>query len=166
MKQRSLFAFCLILAIAAVAAAQSKSVTNADLERFRQERVKSERDYSENYERMGLPSPSELQGRRERDRIETAKLSAELRAARLERERLDAERQAAEQRATVLYQSNPRFTQPNTEIFGYYWYGGRRWPIYTDRGRRPAGQEGYFAGGQFWPTGTRIRTRSAWLPMR
>ena len=163
MKQRSLFVFCLILAAAVVTVAQSKSVTNADLEKYRQERVKAERDYRENYEKLGLPSPDELQKRREKDRIETEKLSAELRSARLERERLDAERQAAERRAAIYYQSDLRFTQPYTELGGYYWYGGRRWPIYTNRGPRPVVQEGYFAGGQFWPTGTRIRTGATWL---
>ena len=59
----------LILALSSAAIAQTKTVTNSDLEKFRQKRLQSERQYRENYERLGFPSPEEL----ERKRIEDEK---------------------------------------------------------------------------------------------
>src|SRR6188768_164831 len=98
MTQRSLLIFCLILGVAGIAAAQT--VTNMDLDKYRQERLSAERDYQNNYERMGFPSPAELEKQRVENRVETEKLSAKLRAERLEQERLDAYRQAELIRAT------------------------------------------------------------------
>jgi len=131
------------------AAGQSRSVTNADLERFRQARLKAEADYRENYAKWGFPSPEELDRRREESRVETEKLAEQLRAERLERERLAMEREANEAAARSLYlnQSNG-VDYPYESPFFFSSGGGGRF------GRRSLRntQTGYFAGGQFWPT--------------
>ncbi len=49
-----------IAATAISSMAQNKTVTNADLEKYRQARLAAEREYRENYERLGMPSPTEL----------------------------------------------------------------------------------------------------------
>src|SRR5688500_3292555 len=99
MKQRTLFAFCVILGCSGFVTGQSRTVTNADLEKYRQERLKNERDYLESYKSLGLPAPEELERRREQSRLENIELSARLRTERLERERIDAERAASEWRS-------------------------------------------------------------------
>lgn len=70
---------------------QSKVVTNADLEKYRQKRLQDEKDYSENYTKMGFPSPQELQNHFEKSKTERDALSARLANERLERERIEAE---------------------------------------------------------------------------
>jgi len=153
MKQRSLFVFCLIFfGLAGFASAQS--VTNADLEKYRQERLNAERNLRENYAALGFSSPEELERRREQSRIETEQLSAKLRAERLERERLEAQR-AADSRAAAVYQSYSQFSDQQYAQPGYYWSYGRRYrsPARHNQYQQP----GYFAGGQFWPTGPATR---------
>ncbi|HMS40609.1 MAG TPA: hypothetical protein PKE69_10305 [Pyrinomonadaceae bacterium] len=44
--------FILILTFTASAFAQTKTITNADLEKYRQKRLAAEKDYAENYERL------------------------------------------------------------------------------------------------------------------
>jgi hypothetical protein len=164
MKQRSLFIFCLILVSAAAAASQT--VTNADLEKYREQRLSAERDYQENYARLGFPSPEELDRRREESIKQTEELSAKLRAERLERERVDAYRELETMRA-AQYNRQLLAEQP-TYSFGDYpgyltygGYGGFGYGGIRRRHRvRHHGQAGYYGGGQFWPTGT-VRPRSA-----
>ncbi len=163
MKQRSLFIFCLIVGLAGFADSQTKAVTNSDLEKYRQERLKGEREYRENYARLGLPSPEELERRREQSRIEAAQLSAKLRAERLERERIEAERQTYERRAASEHTYDwaapaPRYYEP--PYFYSYFYPQRR------RLRTAFTQPGYFAGGQFWPTGPRTKPRPMFIRPR
>ena len=150
---------CFILATAVSLAAQSKIVTNADLEKYDRERLKNERDYRENYAKLGLPSPEDLERRREQSRIETEQLSAKLRTARLEIERIEAQREVNEQ-VTRVYQSQSQFaSQP--QFYGepfYFWSNGRRYGRSVVR-QSYYQQPGYFAGGQFWPTGSRTQSQ-------
>ncbi|HLM02627.1 MAG TPA: hypothetical protein VK400_16355 [Pyrinomonadaceae bacterium] len=73
MKERILLILSLILVLTATpgfVSAQTratKTVTNADLEKFRQKRLEAEADYRANYEKLGMPSPEELE-RREAER--------------------------------------------------------------------------------------------------
>lgn len=72
----------LILAAAAAAGAQTRTVTNADLEKFRQERLRAEDDYRRNYARRGMPSPEEAERINAEKRRELEELSARLRSQR------------------------------------------------------------------------------------
>lgn len=147
----------LILVTAVSFSAQSKVVTNESLETYRQQRLKAEREYRESYEKLGLPSPDELEKRREQSRLETEELSAKLRAENLERERIAAEREAFARTNFHIYptgQANGR-TQRNQTT--YLWSYNRRQILPV---RRNAYQQpGYFAGGQFWPTGGRTKSQ-------
>lgn len=163
MKQRSLFAFCIILLLAGFAAAQSRTVTNADLEKYREARLNNEREYRENYERLGLPSPEEIDRRREQSSRVTQELSSKLRAERLESERIDAQRQTNERLALSSYGfGHTRVTHESYQLPYYYSYG-----IPTRRRSRSGyTQPGYFAGGQFWPTGPSTKPRPMFIRVR
>ena len=97
--RKSLFLILFGLAFVPFAAvAQTRTVTNADLEKFRSERLEAEREYRQNYERLGLPSPEELERRRVESARERDELSARLRAERIQREQFAAmAAQAAEE---------------------------------------------------------------------
>ena len=158
MRFRIAILMCFIFAAATSLAAQTRrSVTNADLEKYKQARLGAEREYRENYERLGLPSPEELELRRRRDRAETEALAERLRSDRISQERIQAEREASEQTAAVyarsLQQQNAgQYYQPGyLNDPGYFWSYGRRYQY--PRGQNYYQQPGYFAGGQFWPTG-------------
>ena len=86
MKKRLLFILCLSFIAAGSSFAQTRTVTNRDLEKFRQKRVEAERQYRENYEKLGFPSPEELERRREQNRYETEETLLRQREERLETE--------------------------------------------------------------------------------
>jgi hypothetical protein len=91
MKRQILLLVSLIFSVAAINFAQTKTVTNSDLEKFRQKRLEAERDYRENYAKLGFPSPQELEKQIAEDRRRLEELSARLQSERLERESLDAQ---------------------------------------------------------------------------
>lgn len=124
MKKQILLFAGFIFIFSSVASAQRKTVTNADLEKFRQKRVQSEQEYRENYQKLGLPSPEELDKRREQNNKALAELSARLGKERLERE----EQQQEEEYRRAQYDLYLRgyATQYNQSAFngnGYYPFG-------------------------------------------
>jgi hypothetical protein len=154
MIQRPLFVFCLIFIFAGLSSAQ-RSITNSDLEKYKQSRLQADKDYRENYQRLGLPSPEELERRRDASRLESAQLYDKLRAERLEAEKLRAIQAAAN---AQLSSSSPQFIPygiPYNDP-GYVFYSVGRFSR-LNRGRGIG--QGYFAGGQFWPTGPRTALR-------
>jgi hypothetical protein len=105
-----------------------RTVTNADLEKYRQARVKAEEDYRQNYERLGRPSPEELERREaERQKSLTAyslqlqeqrrqnEYSYQTRAGVLRSEIASVEAQIAYLSSQTNYQSN----QNTYYSFGY-----------------------------------------------
>jgi hypothetical protein len=124
MKRNWLFFVILIVGLAGSAAAQTRTVTNADLEKFRAARVKAEQDYRENYAKWGMPSPEELERQRLQSAKDLSENAARLRAARLEEERIEAERQ---QRAYYNY-VQPRYAPApgyySPYVQNYLPYGG------------------------------------------
>ena len=173
MKVRSLFIFILILSSAVLVSSQT--VTNVDLERYRQERLRAEREYRENYERLGLPSPEELDRQREESIRQTEELSAQLRAEELERERIEAYRQV-ELARSIQYNRQLQAEQefgdyrayPGFVSFGGY--GGIAVGHRGFRGRhrknfRHRPRSAYYAGGHSWPAGT-VRLRPVRIPRR
>ncbi len=99
MKKRLWFILVFSLIAIGSASAQTRTVTNGDLEKYRQKRITAERDLRENYERLGFPSPAELERQIEQNRVERSELAARLRAENLEREKFNLERQRAETEA-------------------------------------------------------------------
>jgi hypothetical protein len=63
MKKQITLIFSLIFVTASLAAAQTarRTITNNDLEKYRQARVQAEADYRANYKKLGMPSPEELE---------------------------------------------------------------------------------------------------------
>jgi len=78
MKIRSLFLVFIFVASAMLVSAQRRTVTNADLERYRHDRVQAQADLRENYDRLGFPPPDEIARRNEKSRREMLELSAKL----------------------------------------------------------------------------------------
>ena len=126
MKMRIVFLICFSLAAVILTPAQGRTVTNADLEKYAQERIKAERNLRENYARLGFSSPEERERRNAADAKERAELAARLRQERLERERTAAEVeqlrvQQARYDAYIRSLSYGRQTQDNYS--GYLDYG-------------------------------------------
>lgn len=113
--------FGLIISLAAISVAQVRTITNATLERYQQKRLAAERDYRDNYERMGFPSPEELERQREADLAAKLELADQLRQARLEKERLELER-----RGLDLEQARLETDLEVSEYGGFYggYFGG------------------------------------------
>ncbi|MEZ5429213.1 MAG: hypothetical protein R2747_23400 [Pyrinomonadaceae bacterium] len=159
MKRQLLFILGSIFITAGLASAQTakKTVTNSDLEKFRQKRLQAERDLRENYARLGFPSPEEMERRRAEADAEREKLAEKLRQERLEREqiRLESEYlQAQQNEGSVVYVQNPATGLYYPQVYSsgaYYAYPNGRNFYFTRRHRR---SNGVFlpGGGFFGPT--------------
>ncbi|MFM9904854.1 MAG: hypothetical protein ACKVQJ_09830 [Pyrinomonadaceae bacterium] len=159
MKMRCLFFVFIIITAAGSALAQGKTVTNDDLSKYKQERVKAEAELRNNYAKLGFPSPEERERRNAESAKESVELSARLRNERLERERIDAQNAANAQYYAALLRA---VQQQNTvEHYSPSYFGGyyNSWWRPRPIGRVVYQQPGYFAGGQFWPTGPRTQPR-------
>lgn len=129
--RKAAFILGLVGSLAVVGYGQARStVDNFALEKFKQQRLAAERDYRENYERLGFPSPEELDRQRDADMAARLELAQQLRQARLERERLDLERRGMDLEAARLNaeieanQSNGFYGGTYYGGFGYGGYGG------------------------------------------
>lgn len=159
MKKRLWFILCLIFVTANLAVAQTKTVTNANLEKHRQKRLEAERDYRENYERLGFPSPEELDRQLEQDRRERSELSQRLREEKLERERMQREDRyrwaeleilrsnANQNNQGAYYGNNYPFTN-----FGFYPFYSYPTGYFYNHNNRFRGRRGFFRGGNFYDT--------------
>jgi len=116
--------------LASTAAAQS-TITNADLEKYRQKRLAAERELREDYERLGFPSPEELEAKRIADAKEREELAARLASERIAREQAEAQLRANDLDGVVIV--NEQNAGGGSTIYGYayptryrpYWRGGR-----------------------------------------
>ena len=153
MIQRPFFVFCLIFLFAGFLSAQ-RTVTNADLEKYKQTRLQADKDYRDNYHRLGLPSPEELEKRREASRAETERLYDKLRAERIEAAKLAAMQAAATAHLAAAPQFIP-FGIPYSDPAYVFYSSGRFSRFNRNRGI----SQGYVAGGQFWSTGPRTFPR-------
>jgi hypothetical protein len=86
MKRRILLILSLILVSAYLCLAQSsrRTITNDDLDKYRQTRLKAEADYRANYKNWGMPSPEELAIQEERRQARLADEAAAYRAEKLQ----------------------------------------------------------------------------------
>lgn len=161
MRKKLLFCFCIPLLIVTAASAQGRQITNLDLEKYRVTRVAADKELRENYEKLGFPSPTELERRREKSRVETEELAAKLRTDRIEQERLDTQREVASSRVIVYNRDIVR--QNDWHLSNGYYYSR-----YVNRFPRPRtqGQPGYFAGGQFWTTGPATKPQPLFIRPR
>ena len=119
------FAVCL----AGTGFAQTKTITNADLEKFRLKRLAAEKELRENYEKLGFPSPEELERQNEQSARDLSERSDRYRRLNLERERIARESRDSE---TVYYPAQNGgwyYTSGYAPAYRYnYGYGYRRYP--------------------------------------
>jgi hypothetical protein len=148
------FLFLCVFAISTVAAfAQTRTITNFELEKYRQQRVQAEKDLRENYEKLGFSSPEERAKRDEAERLENQQLAERLERERLEREMAEAAaKRAAANAQQTFYQSEPVYPEYGGGFF--YSSPGRNRFRGGFRQRLPSG---YFAGGAFWPSPSPVR---------
>lgn len=138
MKKAALI-FGLVFSITAIGTAQVRTVDNFTLQKFQQQRLAAERDYRDNYARLGFPSPEELDRQRDADMAARVQLSDQLRKARLEKERLELERWNLGVQAAGQLHNSVIEVEPAASYGGYFdSYGG----YYS--GRRYSRHSGYF----------------------
>lgn len=134
MRIRGLGVLGLVFMFAYAGFAQTKTVTNLDLEKYKQARLNAERDLRENYKELGFPSPEQLEKQKEQSRKDLSLLSQRLREERLAREALQMENEdrviysdSVNDRADFIdYQQYFGATYSNR---GHYWnrvYNNRR----------------------------------------
>jgi len=92
------FSIALLISVFAGVSFAQRTVTNEDLEQYKQKRLMAEQDYRLNHAKMGFPSPEELQRQLDQKRTETFALSERMRQERMqaelvaiEHERVDVE---------------------------------------------------------------------------
>jgi hypothetical protein len=171
--------FCVLVSFVLTASAQwaIRTVTNADLEKYAQERIEADKQYRQNYASRGMLSPEEVQARADDRMNQTIELANKIRSDDLERRRLDLAaqaqilearrldaREAAEQSTAVVYYPNPYngYGGYNGYIlggegYGYYsggygYYGNRRYGRHYRGGFPVLGSGGYVSGGNLWPS--------------
>ncbi len=131
MKKRAIFVLALVFGISSFAFAQSKTVTNATLEKFRQKRLQAEWDLRQNYREMGFPSPEEMERQDEESRIRRSELSQKLREERLARESMQMERERLNLERQYIQMNNGQdnsvpannYPYPNPSFVDYGQYG-------------------------------------------
>lgn len=143
MKKAALI-FGFVFSVVVVGAGQTRTVTNSSLQKFQEKRLAAERNYRENYARLGLPSPEELDRQRDLDMAARIELAEQLRRARLEKERLELERRSLDLEAAALTNEAEDVDDPGIYYGGYIGgYGG----FYS--GERFGRRRGFFQNRRF-----------------
>lgn len=163
-KELSVFLSCLLLSGAVFA--QTTTVSNSDLTKFRDRRIAAEKEYRENYQRLGMPSPEEI----ETDRVAYINNTQEM-SARLRKEQ--AERYAALAYESYQRQSNQSYRLISGPVRfisyngGYYTNGGHYYPYREPRWRGQQQIRWRAAGGFiFYEPGGRPSTIWSPAPVR
>lgn len=123
----SLGVFAGLCCLVGSAAAQTRTVTNADLAKFREKRLQAEKELDEHYAKMGL-TRADVERRDAEDAKEREELALKLRAARLERERVEYEARAREAAAAAARRQEVVIApEPYYSGLGGYIFYGNRW---------------------------------------
>jgi hypothetical protein len=111
----------------------AKTVTNADMEKYRQARVKADEEYRQNYQRLGLPSPEELERREVERQKRFDEFSEKLKAQQLQKEYLErlnslTTQTAPDDRPQIIYLDQDGNYGPvySTGYTPYLFFGNRR----------------------------------------
>lgn len=159
----------LIVAISSVSiSAQTRhTITNLDLEKYKDSRVAAEKELRENYASLGFRSPEERAKSEAADAVALTALSEKLRAERVSQEQASAasEAWAAYYRGRAAIQNGSVVYVPQqTGLYYGYVYYGNRWHFNNIRNKYQ--QPGYFAGGNFWATGSATPPRPLFVTPR
>ena len=158
MNTRYLLLVFMVLGAAVIVTAQ-RTLTNADLERYRAERMRAEEQLRQQFAQKGL-SYDEVMRRNRESQKEMFELSAKLRAERIEAERIQAQREASE-RATWTRGRFAGMTSYEEPYWSGGWFGASAFFGPSRFAAKPIVRHGYFAGGQFWPAGPATPPRPA-----
>jgi multidrug efflux pump subunit AcrA (membrane-fusion protein) len=147
--------FCVLFSLSVVGSAQTgrRTVTNFDLEKYRNQRIAAEREYRETYAQRGMLSPEELKAASDARIQQTLDLAERMRADQLEQQRLALQAQAQQIQIEELrsQQAAPVYYPYDNSIWGYGGFsdfGGR---FRGRHSRFPIGRGYYAAGGNVWP---------------
>ena len=145
MKKRILLFTILIFSTPVFTFAQARTITNADLEAFRNKRLAAEKDLRENYAKLGFPSPQELEKQIEQSRLEREELAAQLRQQR-ERE-LQSEIDALQVQNYFLLSQNKTYVRRERNYFygvSPFFYYNPRFPRVRSKNFRNKNDRGIF----------------------
>lgn len=160
----ALFVIAATVAAAAAGSAQTRTVTNADLAKYREARIAAERELRENYRELGFPSPEELERRSVESARQLSELAAKLRTERLAEESAAVERERNRAAVSAGRQAIVVVTVPGQQPYFVWSYVRPPWPPWPQT--RGYQQPGYVAGGQFWPTGPRTPSQPLFMQGR
>lgn len=170
--KRIALVLCAVFSCTVIGSAQrygaTRTVTNADLEKFQQERIAAAREYESTYVERGQPSPSEIDSRNEQRIRDLDELSTQLRSEYLERDMKKADIQARLIESLIYAQASEAASQMPasnsggviysgySDPYGGYGYGGYGYGRRYGRNRgglyRVPTNGGYVSGGVYWPT--------------
>lgn len=125
MKKQTIFVLSFIFIFSGFAFGQTKTITNKDLEKFRNKRLQAEKDLRENYAEMGFDSPEEITRQNEESRRELNELADKLRVERIARENQDNENTFYEIYDNKAYQDNGFINYNRYYSAGYFYGNGR-----------------------------------------
>ena len=150
--------FCVLFSLAMAVSAQTsrRTVTNFDLEKYRDQRIAAEREYRDTYAQRGMLSPDEIKAASDARIQQTLDLAERMRADQLEQQRIALEAQAQQIQIEELR------AQQAAPQSGYYPYDNSIWGygVFSDfgggrfRGRNyrvRTGRDYYVGGGNVWP---------------
>lgn len=124
MKRQAIFVLALVFGISSFTFAQMKTVTNSDLEQFRQKRLQAERDLEENYEQMGFDSPEEIERQNEESQRQLRDLSDNLRETRLTRESQNSQNNYGTNEGQYFNGNSNQYPNPAFIDYGRYYGSG------------------------------------------
>ncbi len=149
MKRQIIYVLTVVFAFSAVSAAQVKTVTNADLEKYRRKRLAAEKELRENYKELGFPSPEERKKQAEKSAKERSELAKRLREERLAKEAIRAiDKVYTSSSADPQYSDSdnpPEFTDYQGQIYTTTYY----YPYYRTYGRY-GNNRSYRRYGGYW----------------
>ncbi|HXF43847.1 MAG TPA: hypothetical protein VNK26_08910 [Pyrinomonadaceae bacterium] len=151
---------CLLGMNAQISFSQTKTVTNADLEKFRQRRLAAEKQLDDYYKSIGL-TREDIEKQQAAEQKEREELALKLKSLRLAKEQAEAELESA--LASSQPQQNYIYMQQPPLYAEFYLYGNRLYrnvPIWN----RPYGQVYWRAtpGGVVYEPGS--RSSYIWMP--
>ncbi len=141
MKKQAIFVLGLMFMFSGFTFSQTKTVTNADLEKFRQKRLLAERDLRENYAEMGFDSPEEIARQNEESRRDLSEFADKLRQDRIAREDQKRDHRYYQDQYDQN-QYSPNYSYPNSGFIDYGrfyragYYNRYRTRRYNNRGNR------------------------------
>jgi hypothetical protein len=143
MEKRILLFAILIFSAPVFAFAQTKTITNADLEAFRNKRLAAEKDLRENYAKLGFPSPQELEKQIEKSRLEREELAQRLREERVAEQQYEIDLLRT-QNSYFRSQDKQYVRRERNYFYGvppFYYYNPRffGFPVKTRRNNRNRG---------------------------